>query len=274
MKKITIVMISLGSLFVLGVLVFINLSYTALPYDKFNIIQRYAIKLLEKEMDDCVVKLPKEEQKVINYDEAMDCLDPLMKRFTTRILTINPAELGFKGPFFSREPADDLIRIEAREFDLGNVKIKTGINFLPRTVFEDYEKMNEAMKKDLGKGLFVNSGYRSPGYQAYLFLYYLGDENKYSLYENAKWIAMPGYSEHNSKNTAIDFISENGINGQAKGQTAEDFEKLPEYSWLVANAEKYNFYLTYPRDNSYGVGYESWHWHWEIKTPTPILSSN
>ena len=260
MKKIIIEIILFILLFI--ALALINLFYFPLSYEKLNIGQRCALRRINKELESCISALPKEEQKIISYEAAMDCLNPVTKKFAKRILAINPADLGFKGPIFSLAPASDLVKIEAKEFEREGNKINTGINFLPRLVFEDYERMNKAMQEELGRELYVNSGYRSPGYQANLFLFYLGDENQYSLYENAKWIALPGYSEHNSKNTAIDFINEAGINGQSKGQTAEDFEKLTEYSWLTANASKYNFYLTYPRDNAYGVNFEPWHWHW------------
>jgi D-alanyl-D-alanine carboxypeptidase len=77
---------------------------------------------------------------------------------------------------------------------------------------------------------------------------------------------MPGYSEHGHPvNHSIDFCSSDGINGFSDGQTAADFEKLPEYEWMVMNASQFNFYLSYPKDNPYGVAFEPWHWHWEEK---------
>lgn len=95
---------------------------------------------------------------------------------------------------------------------------------------------------------------------------YLTTSGDYSLKENAKWIAMPGYSEHgNPINNAIDFTSENGINGFSDSQSAKDFETLPEFGWLMQNANNFNFYLSYPRDNKFGVAFEPWHWHWEKK---------
>ena len=77
---------------------------------------------------------------------------------------------------------------------------------------------------------------------------------------------MPGYSEHgNPVNHAIDFTNENGINGFSDNQTAGDFESLPEFDWLMKNANQFNFYLSYPENNPYGVAFEPWHWHWEKK---------
>lgn len=263
MKKIVKVF---GGGLVLVFLIFVaDIFWGGISFDKLDISKRIVLRQANKELEKCFLDLPKEEQKVFKYNQTLLCLDPISRQLAQRILSINPSKLGFKGPFFSIDPVEDLVRIESREFDFQGEKIETGINFLPSSVFDDYVRMNEAMRNEIGKELFVSSGYRSPGYQAKLFLYYLGDENQYSLLENAKWIAMPGFSEHNSKNTAIDFINNDGISGQDEGQTAEDFERLPEFSWLKENASRYNFYLTYPADNPFGVSYEPWHWHWEVK---------
>jgi D-alanyl-D-alanine carboxypeptidase len=131
-------------------------------------------------------------------------------------------------------------------------------------VWQDYLQMMAGMERDLGKRLYIDSGYRSPGRQAYLFIKYLVTNHNYSLQETARWVALPGYSEHGSpERTALDFINADGINGENPGQTAADFENLPEYQWLVQNARRFHFFLSYPRDNPWGVTFEPWHWHWE-----------
>ena len=77
---------------------------------------------------------------------------------------------------------------------------------------------------------------------------------------------MPGYSEHgNPVNNAIDFTNEVGINGFSGNQTAKHFELLTEFEWKLKNANQFNFYLSYPKNNPYGVAFEPWHWHWENK---------
>lgn len=98
-------------------------------------------------------------------------------------------------------------------------------------------------------GLRVVSAYRSFGQQSmlkknYKFIYGAGTANQFS--------ADQGYSEH-QLGTAVDF----GV-AQNKNQFT-GFENTPEYSWLVANAYKYGFVISYPPHNSYYV-YEPWHW--------------
>jgi len=129
--------------------------------------------------------------------------------------------------------------------------------FLPRDVNERYTKMMEAMQKDIGKRLYLESGYRSSAYQLYLFIDSLKNHN-YSIRETAKYVALPGYSEHGCpRRQALDFINEDGVNGDGNPQ---EFEDLPEYAWLTKNAGKFGFILSYPKDANEGITYEPWHW--------------
>ena len=47
------------------------------------------------------------------------------------------------------------------------------VQYLPSSAYEAYVRMMEALEQDLGKHLLVESGYRSPAYQLYLFLFYM-----------------------------------------------------------------------------------------------------
>ncbi len=65
--------------------------------------------------------------------------------------------------------------------------------------------------------------------------------------------AYPGFSEHHT-GLAVDLGS--------PGHTGltEQFETTREFSWLVQNAGRFGFSLTYPRGNRHAVAYEPWHW--------------
>lgn len=67
--------------------------------------------------------------------------------------------------------------------------------------------------------------------------------------------APPGCSEHHS-GRAVDL----GCQGVAPLE--EDFERTAAYAWLGANAGRFGFRLSYPRENRYGYLYEPWHWCW------------
>ncbi len=131
--------------------------------------------------------------------------------------------------------------------------------YLPPWTYESYRLMMVEMRRDLGKILLVESGYRSPAYQLYTFVFYL-PKHHYSIAETRRWVALPGHSEHGNPDLqAIDFINEEGINGDNEGQTAETFEKLPEFDWLTKRGKEFGFVLSYPRGGK-DTTYEPWHW--------------
>jgi len=232
-------------------------------YEELPFIQRYSSEMVLNSFEEIIKSVPEKERAIIDYDFLMGGLSFFERNFAFNVLRIPPSDLGFKGPFYSFSKPGKLVKLESVKLVSGR---ETGIQYLPKHIYDDYLKMMEKMKENIGKRLYVDSGYRSLGMQAYLFFYYLVKSNKFSLRENAKWIALPGYSEHGHPvNTAIDFTSIEGINGFNDGQTADDFIELPEYKWLLENAAAFNFYLTYPSDNKYGVAFEPWHWHWEKK---------
>ncbi|MFA6404877.1 MAG: M15 family metallopeptidase [Candidatus Paceibacterota bacterium] len=103
--------------------------------------------------------------------------------------------------------------------------------------------------KSAGITLYVKSAYRSFDEQkalksTYSVIYGSGTANQFS--------ADQGYSEH-QLGTTIDFIT-TGLNGQLDG-----FENTKAYEWLLKNAYRYGFELSYPENNKYYV-FEPWHW--------------
>ncbi len=64
--------------------------------------------------------------------------------------------------------------------------------------------------------------------------------------------ADQGYSEH-QLGTTVDFTTE------SVGSTFSGFDRTPAYAWLLDNAYRYGFILSYPKNNKY-YQYEPWHW--------------
>lgn len=251
--------------FIVSAAIFLIIYFTLLriDYKELNPIQKKLAENIYKKWDAKIKSGPKESYAITDGEELFNILNPIEKIFVRRIFAIDPAELGFKGPFYYSGKPDKLTKINSVKFTVNGQPKETGIQYYPEKAYKDFLRMNSALKSQTGKTLNIDSGYRSPGRQAYLFFKYLVTSSKYSLKENARWIAMPGYSEHgNPLNTAADLVNNDGINGIDDNQSAEDFERLPEYKWLSENAANYNFYLSYPKNNKYGVAFEPWHWHW------------
>ena len=238
--------------------------FTKPNYDRLNFLQRYVVGAAVAKWEKQVKALPEERRPLVDYDYLLGRLNFIEKMVVPRIFAINPGELGFKGPFHSLEKPRNLVKIPPTNYKLNGQEKSTGSQYCPEASYNDYLRMMAQMRRDQGRELFIESGYRSPGMQAYLFLHYLARTHQYSLQQTARLVALPGYSEHGDPvNNALDFINAEGIDGETPGQTPEDFERLPEYQWLVAHAHEFNFHLSYPRGNQLGISFEPWHWHWE-----------
>ncbi|MCI8645775.1 MAG: M15 family metallopeptidase [Firmicutes bacterium] len=84
-----------------------------------------------------------------------------------------------------------------------------------------------------------------------------GYEKKAAGKEAAKWVAVPGTSEHQT-GLALDIVSEGyQLLNEAQADT-------PEQKWLMKNAHKYGFILRYPKEKTEitGIGYEPWHYRY------------
>ncbi len=246
-----------------GLLIFTGFYFSRLNINRLNFVQRFILEQLCSRWEKYESSLDEDKKALMDYETLLRRGNFLETGLVERIFEIKPAALGFNGPFYSREKGKDIELIPSVTFGSGR---SSGVRYLPSHVKNDFDKMAEAFNKETGKKIFVDSGYRAAGRQAFLFIHYLVRDNDYSLRENAKWIAMPGYSEHNSPvNTAVDISDEDGINGFSDGQKAEDFETLEVYNWLTKKGAEYNFFLSYPKNNRFGVAFEPWHWHWEGK---------
>ena len=100
-----------------------------------------------------------------------------------------------------------------------------GVNLLTASAFRSFETQ-----------VFLKSEYK--------VIYGAGTANQFS--------ADQGYSEH-QLGTAVDFTTPD------VGGTFSKFQTDPAYHWLLTNAYKYGFTLSYPEGNSY-YKFEPWHW--------------
>ena len=116
-------------------------------------------------------------------------------------------------------------------------------------------KMREEAKKD-GIYLVFLSGYRSINLQKDIF-YSLKSIRNQEAAERARVSAPPGYSEH-STGFAIDI----GDATQRETDFETQFENTKAFRWLIKNAAKFHFKLSFNKDNKY-IDYEPWHWRYE-----------
>jgi D-alanyl-D-alanine carboxypeptidase len=110
----------------------------------------------------------------------------------------------------------------------------------------------QAAAADANVILQLVSAFRSVDYQCQLIRNKL---DRGQCFEDIfKVSAIPGYSEHHT-GRALDLTS------PGSKPLEETFELTDAFAWLQANARHFDFSLSYPPHNSFGIAYEPWHWY-------------
>jgi zinc D-Ala-D-Ala carboxypeptidase len=105
------------------------------------------------------------------------------------------------------------------------------------------------------------SCFRGIAYQQQVFC--RGDSTCANAATRALQVAPPGYSEH-----ATGYVVDFGLRPTPGCQDVEPcFAYTEPGRWLVANAPKYGFELSFPFRNVQGVTWEPWHWRWVGRSP-------
>ncbi|MDJ0737477.1 MAG: D-alanyl-D-alanine carboxypeptidase family protein [Nostocaceae cyanobacterium] len=115
----------------------------------------------------------------------------------------------------------------------------------------------QEMKKEAGNAgviLVPISGFRTVEEQQKLF-FGIGAQRNQTPAQRAAVSAPPGYSEHHT-GYAVDI----GDGRVPATNLSTNFENTKAFKWLEANAARYGFELSFPKDNPQGVSYEPWHW--------------
>jgi D-alanyl-D-alanine carboxypeptidase len=122
---------------------------------------------------------------------------------------------------------------------------------LRRDVLPDLERLLAAS----GGQVLALSCHRSIARQQAVFC----AERATAAAERAQSVAPPGHSEH-ATGYALDFAFRPRVNGCPDAEAC--VAATPAFRWLVANAPKYGFEMSFPAGNSQQVKWEPWHWRW------------
>lgn len=133
---------------------------------------------------------------------------------------------------------------------------------IDRRAYEDLQNMMDDCRAE-GLHPLICSSYRSHERQIELYdqkvndLIGKGYTKEQAEIEAAKWIAVPGTSEH-ELGLALDIVDES-YQELEKEQEDTDVQK-----WLMQNSYKYGFILRYPEDkvSVTGISYEPWHYRY------------
>ncbi len=122
---------------------------------------------------------------------------------------------------------------------------------LRKVVLPDLLRMVSDAEKE-GLSLVISSAYRSYDYQKMLFE---REVKLYGLETAERESARPGTSQH-QLGVTIDF-----------GSISDDYADTPAGKWLLNNAWKYGFSLSYPKGYEWLTGYRPEVWHYRYITP-------
>ncbi len=142
------------------------------------------------------------------------------------------------------------------EFDEAVNLIDIGPNMVGRmqrlsvSTAASWQQMLAAASRD-GIRLMIVSGFRSIDYQASLIRKKINAGQ--GLSDILAVNAAPGFSEHHS-GRAIDIAT------PGSRPLTEEFEQTAAFAWLEEHGSKFEFSMTYPRENPQGFIYEPWHW--------------
>lgn len=108
-----------------------------------------------------------------------------------------------------------------------------------------------------GVDIRVLSAFRPIALQKQIFFDVKSERNQ-SARERAQVSAPPGFSEH-STGYAVDL----GDGRRPDANLSPRFEGTEAFAWLLDNANRFHFEMSFPRGNRQGVSYEPWHWRFE-----------
>ncbi len=154
----------------------------------------------------------------------------------------------------NNEPADSVLHhlpyTEATATEL----VSIGGGYRLRTAAATKFRAMVAAARSSGVNITTISAFRSVEDQKRLF-FGVGAERGQQPTKRAEVSAPPKYSEHHT-GYAIDV----GDGAVPATNLNQNFDTTPAYKWLKANAARYSFELSFPKDNLQKVSYEPWHW--------------
>ncbi|NHC34034.1 M15 family metallopeptidase [Scytonema millei] len=124
---------------------------------------------------------------------------------------------------------------------------------LRQAAAQEFQAMVQAARAS-GVNLVPISGFRSTKDQQHIY-FDIQAERGQSVTKRAEVSAPPGYSEHHT-GYAVDI----GDGNTPATNLNTNFEKTKAFKWLEANAARFHFEMSFPKNNSQGVNYEPWHW--------------
>lgn len=193
------------------------------------------------------------------------------------------AEVSSQPTSSAAEPPEEytgdwkLILVNSKNLLPSNFTIETaniGNRPMDARIVDIVKQMISDAKKD-GVDLMLASSYRTVERQTTLYNEEIdqfikqGYSRKDAEIEAAKWVAVPGTSEHHT-GLALDIVT-------PTYQVLDfGFDQTAAFKWLYKNCTDYGFILRYPKNKSdiTGIVYEPWHYRYVGKEVAKYIHAN
>ncbi len=192
---------------------------------------------LKENLNKEIVKMTSLQKKIGNITGVVGTLEKLSK--TDKELLQKYSKVYFLN--------ENYVPSKLKQIDSKYTYDKNMDKWIHASVYPYLERMINDATND-GVDLLVKSAYRSFQTQARL-------KSRYSVVYGSganKFSADQGYSEH-QLGTTVDLTT------LKIGDNFSLFKNSDSYKWLLKNAYRYGFVLSYPKGNDYYI-FESWHW--------------
>ncbi len=168
---------------------------------------------------------------------------PVDLHLQTKVNPPNKVSDTLLGHFaYAEAPGQELQPIVAN----GNIRMR-------KPAVQEFQAMVRAARAS-GVILVPISGFRSIQEQQHVY-FDIQAQRGQTVTKRAEVSAPPGYSEHHT-GYAVDI----GDGATPATNLNPNFDKTRAFQWLSANAARFHFEMSFPKDNPQGVSYEPWHW--------------
>ena len=192
----------------------------------------------------------------LSFDQLHKQVSAQAKNLSQKVSSLRPSNYGISRKAVAPENTENLVVVSGQTYQTADGRFPIPNRLVPRHTYRAFQAMNHSMKKEIGQSVVIQSGYRSPAYQLFVFLFQLR-KNSWDTQKTLESVALPGYSEHaDAENQAMDIKAADFLGPESM----YDFSRVPAYRWMLENAREFGFTLSYPEKNGTGTRFEPWHW--------------
>lgn len=193
------------------------------------------------------------------WDDLCANVSKPAQELAMQVRELNTKDYGVERPSVNpAEPSRDELEVVSNQtYHTREDTFSIPDRLAARSSYQYFQLMNYQMQEDIGRQLVIQSGYRSPAYQLFVFLFQL-QHNDWDVSQTLKRVALPGNSEHAGDPQAFDLRAKTFIGHHDN----YDFARTAEFRWMKEHANDFGFYLSYPKNSNTGTQFEPWHWRY------------